>query len=106
MMQLVKILGLSGPWRQRVLRRQVKDKDILSLSEACIYLSIDEGTLLEEVSLGKLPGGKLGDRWCFCKEALKNHFSIYHGVGPFYDEELDLDWFTKEEDCGSDLEPL
>ncbi|MBE9038251.1 pentapeptide repeat-containing protein [aff. Roholtiella sp. LEGE 12411] len=65
----------------------IKQKDILTLEEASLYLNIQTGMLLEEVGLGKLPGGQLAGRWRFCKDALLNHFSIYHGNGPWIGEE-------------------
>jgi hypothetical protein len=58
-------------------------KDILTVEEASLYLEIPPGVLLEEVGLGRLPGGILAGEWRFCREALINHFSIYHGNGPW-----------------------
>lgn len=68
--------------------QELEYKDILTLQEAAFYLSTDPGTLLEEVVLGKLPGGRLGGQWHFCKSTLTEHFSIYHGAGPY-------DWNTE-----------
>lgn len=59
-------------------------QNILTLEEAAFYLDIDLGTLLEEVASGHLPGGKLGQTWRFYKNALNDHFSVYHGPGPDY----------------------
>ncbi|WP_193200722.1 pentapeptide repeat-containing protein [Nostoc sp. MG11] len=70
-------------WQLQTLRQ----KDILTLEEASLYLDIQPGMLLEEVGLGKLPGGQLAEKWRFCKDALINHFSIYHGNGPWISEE-------------------
>jgi Pentapeptide repeats (8 copies) len=64
----------------------IKQKDILTLEEASLYLNIQTGMLLEEVGLGKLPGGQLAGKWRFCKDALLNHFSIYHGNSPWIGE--------------------
>ena len=67
-------------------------KDILTIDEAARYLETDPGTLIEQVSLGRLPGGKLGEEWRFSKEALREHFSSYHCYSvPYY-----LDFYEDE----------
>lgn len=68
----------------------IRQKDILTLEEASLYLDIQPGMLLEEVGLGKLPGGQLAGKWRFCKNALLNHFSIYHDNSPWAGEEETL----------------
>lgn len=45
--------------------KKLKHKDILTLAEAAFYLGKDTGTVVEEVGLGKLPGGKLDGQWHF-----------------------------------------
>lgn len=60
----------------------LRSKDILTLEEAAHYLRIEPETLLKEVIEGHIPGGRLAGQWCFSKEVLMQHFSIYHGSAP------------------------
>lgn len=56
------------------IQQELKNKEILTLDEAAVYLSIDSETLLEEVHLGKLPGRQLGEEWRFSLRALEKSF--------------------------------
>ena len=98
---------------EELQHQALKDKDILTLEEAAFYLGTDPGTLLEEVSLGKLPGGRFGaqcfggrippenllGQWHFYKSALSKHFSIYHGSGPYDWETAIADEFQGHSQC-------
>lgn len=82
--------------QRRTLRRQLKDKEILTFEEACAYLDTEPGILLKEVAIGKLPGGKLGRSWHFSKKSLNYYFSFYHAPSP-----LDLAKYFEEDEGDS-----
>jgi len=65
------------PYTRGLNYQEIQKKDILTLDEAALYIRIDPKTLLEEVSLGHIPGGQLAGRWLFYKWALTQRFAGY-----------------------------
>lgn len=86
--QVVQSSLLSNHSKLKQQYQNLEYKDILTLAEAAFYLGKDAGTVVEEVGLGKLPGGKLDGQWHFSKSALIEHFSIYHAdIAVCFDDE-------------------
>ncbi len=56
---------------------KIQKKDILTLDEAAFYIGTNPEILLEEVSLGHIPGGQLAGKWLFYKWALAQRFAGY-----------------------------
>jgi excisionase family DNA binding protein len=82
-MPLLRILSIFLIYKQRKARYSyIKEKEILSVEEAAFYLGTDTGTLLEEVTSGRLPGGQIGKEWFFSKWALLCHLSSYQNMPP------------------------
>ena len=80
----------ASPSRQRYKRGlnydEIQKKDILTLDEAALYISTDPETLLEEVSLGYIPGGQIAGQWRFYKWALTQRFAGYQQPDYFEDD--------------------
>ncbi len=66
--------------------QEIQKKDILTLDEAAAYISTDPKTLLEEVTLGHIPGGQLAGQWLFYKWALTQQFAGYQQPDEFEDD--------------------
>lgn len=66
---------------------EIQKKDILTLDEAALYIRTDPETLLEEVSLGHIPGGQLAGRWLFYKWALTQRFAGYQQPDHFEEDD-------------------
>jgi excisionase family DNA binding protein len=48
----------------------IAESPVLTLEEAACYLRISEALLKKEVTLGRVPGRKVGEHWRFFKPAL------------------------------------
>ncbi len=57
---------------QRMLT--IGSQELLTLEEAAFYIGCSQEILLQEVRLGKIPGGKLGKKWYFHMYSLQEHF--------------------------------
>lgn len=45
-------------------------EDVLTLREACLFLKVSRGTLLELAKRKRVPGEKIGRQWRFSRSAL------------------------------------
>ena len=73
-------------YKTGLIYQEIQKKDILTLDEAAVYIGTDLETLLEEVSLGHIPGGQLAGRWLFYKWALTQQFAGYQQPDHFEDD--------------------
>ena len=80
------------PYKTRLNYQEIQKKDILTLNEAAVYISTDPETLLQEVSLGHVPGGQLAGRWLFYKWALTQRFAGYQQSDHFEDDDISKDF--------------
>jgi excisionase family DNA binding protein len=60
-------------------------EDVLTLTEAAVFLKVPEKLLHTDADAGKIPGRKIGEEWRFSKTALQS-------------------WLAKPEDVRSDKE--
>ena len=74
------------PYKRELNYQEIQKKDILTLDEAAFYIGTNPEILLEEVSLGHIPGGQLAGKWLFYKWALAQRFAGYQQSEDFEDD--------------------